>query len=170
MIGMVAMFSHYKKTVLRQYEARGLQYFRFCRNPVTIVLGPMNPLFERKEKTLSSEALKPYPLIIYSNFDIGPYSNVPDILGFGHSQNKIVVNSRAAMYDMLEKTNGFTITTTNQIAYKNTDYYPKVHSFVLGNSKISAEIGWIKKKNYNPPSLVLEYLQILSEYYTEHEV
>ena len=167
LIGMVAMFSHYKKTVVRQYEARGLQYFRFCHNPVTVVLGRNNPLFSKKERTLSSRELKDYPLIIYYNFDVGPYSTVPDILGLGHAQNRIVVSGRGAMYDMLEKTEGFTITTTNQIAYKNTDYYPSVRSFVLSDSPISAEIGWIKKKSYNPPPLVLEYLQILSSYYTD---
>ena len=167
MIGLVALFSHYKKTLLRQYETRGLQYFRFCHNPVTIILGRNNPLFCKKDHSVSSSELSGYPLVIYRHFYMGPYSTVPDILKLGQDRNRIIVSGRGALYDMLEKTDGFSITSTNQIAYKNTDYYPNIRSFVLANSKISAEIGWIKKKSYNPSPLVLEFLQILSSYYTE---
>ncbi len=168
MIGMVAMLSHYKKTLLRQYNARGLQYFRFCHNPVTVLMGPKNPLFGKKSAALMSSELRGYPLVLYRCFDVGPYSEVPDILKLGHGQNRIVVDSRGALYDMLEKTDGVSIASTNQIAYKNTDYYPHIRSFVLSDSKISAEIGWIKKRTYNPSPILLEYLQILSNYYTDH--
>ncbi|HPK16963.1 MAG TPA: LysR family transcriptional regulator [Clostridia bacterium] len=165
-IGIVGMFSHYHKIALKQFDSKDIQYYRLSSNPITIAVGKMNPLFYKDSNYVTTDLLDQYPLVVLNELDCGPYVSVLEGLGLQRLKTRIVVSERATVYDLLEKTNCFTITTTNQMAYKNTDYYPDIRSLILEDSQICGEIGWIKRKDHLPSKLTLEFLQILSGYYT----
>ena len=38
-LGLIGMYSHYHKMTLRRLEIRGLQYFRLCSSPVSVIVG-----------------------------------------------------------------------------------------------------------------------------------
>ena len=78
---------------------------------------------------------------------------------------RIYVSNRATIYELLAKTDSFTIMTTNQKAYQHTDYYPDTRYFVMKGTTISSEVGWIKRKDYQPNALAMEFISILSSYY-----
>lgn len=165
-IGIIGMFSHYHRIMLKQFESKNIQYYRLSSNPITIAVGKLNPLYYSNSDKITSDQLSAFPLVVLNELDCGPASSVLDALGLQHLKTRIVVSERATVYDLLEKTSCFTIATTNQTAYQNTDYYPNIRSLILEDSKIYGEIGWIKRKDYQPTQLTLEFLQILSSYYT----
>ena len=165
-IGLIGMFSHYHKITIKQLETKGIQYFRLCSSPVSIVVGRGSPLFLSDADELGIEDVRDYPIIMYNESELGPYTSIVEAVGLGGHTRRVVVTERSVLMDMLDKTPGFSVAATDEIAYQNTDYYEKVRSFRLKNCRITGEIGWIKRTDTAQTSLVLEYLQILSSYYT----
>ena len=165
-IGLIGMFSHYHKITIKQLETKGIQYFRLCSSPVTVIVGKGNPLFHSQEEEVDIEAVRAYPIVIYNESELGPYTSIIEAVGLSNHSRRIVVSERATLFDMLDKTPCFSVTTTDEIAYQNTDYYDQIRSFRLKNCQITGEIGWIKRMDVPQSKLVLDYLQILSSYYT----
>ena len=165
-IGLIGMFSHYHKILLKQLETRGIQYFRLCSNPVTVIVGRGSPLFSSPLHEVEVERLWDYPIIIYNESELGPYGSVIDAVGLGGRPRRIVVSERSTLFELLDKTPCFSVTATDEIAYQNTDYYDKIRSIRMKNCQITGEIGWIKRRDMPQTNVVLDFLQILSSYYT----
>lgn len=164
-IGLIGMFSHYHRITIKQLETRGLQYFRLCSSPVSVIVGPGSPLYSKEGDELTVNDIKSYPLAIFDEAEMEPYTSVYDELGLDNTR-KIVVNERATLGDILDKTNAFSITTTNKLAYRNTDYYPTMRHFKLVDCDITGEIGWIKRADHALSETAMEFLELLSSYFT----
>ena len=165
-IGLINMFSHYHKITIRQLETKGLQYFRLCSSPVSIIIGPGNPLYDTDQEEVSLDEIRDFPIVIYDEVEIEPYTSILDVLGLDKKVRRIVVSERATMGDILDKTNAYSITTTNKIAYGNTDYYPTMRHLTLKDCNIAGELGWIRRADRSLSELSLEFLQILSSYFS----
>ena len=165
-VGLIGMFSHYHKITIKQLETKGIQYFRLCSNPVTVIVGRGSPLFSSPLREVEVERLWDYPIIIYNESELGPYGSVIDAVGLGSRPRRIVVSERSTLFELLDKTPCFSVTATDEIAYQNTDYYDKIRSIRMKNCQITGEIGWIKRRDMPQTNVVLDFLQILSSYYT----
>lgn len=165
-MGLIGMFSHYHRILIKQLETRGIQYFRLCSNPVTAIVGRGSPLFDSPLREVEVERLKDYPVIIYNESELGPYGSVASALGLGNHPRRIVVSERSTLFEMLDKTPCFSATATDEIAYQNTDYYDKIRSIRIKDCSITGEIGWIKRRDVPQTNVGLDFLQILSSYYT----
>lgn len=164
-LGLIGVFSHYHDVSIRQLEARGLQYNKLCSSPLSIIVGPGSPLYKIKKEELTVNDIKRYPMAIFDEAEMEPYTSIYDELGLD-SCRKIVVTERATVGDILDKTDAYSITTTNKLAYKNTDYYPTMRHFELIDCDITSEIGWIKRADRTLSETALEFLEILSSYFT----
>ncbi|MEA5143440.1 MAG: LysR family transcriptional regulator [Oscillibacter sp.] len=167
-IGLIGMYSHYHKMTLKQLETKGLQYFRLCSSPVSVIVGKGSPLFQlpKEQEEISLDTIRDLPIVIFKEMELGPYTSVLDALGLDSQTSRVVVSERSTIGDILDKSEAYSITTTNRIAYQNTDYYPTMRHFKLKDCSITGEIGWIKRSDTIPSSLALEFLQILSTYFT----
>lgn len=167
-IGLIGMFSHYHKLTLRRLDICGLQYFRLCSSPVSVIVGPGSPLYEApaSKKDITLAEIKNYPIAIYDELETEPCTSILEAVGLDKQIRRIVVTERSTLGDILDKTDAVSITTTNQIAYQNTDYYPTMRYFLLKDCQITGEIGWIKRADTPLSSVSLEFLQILSSFFT----
>ena len=159
-IGIVGLWTRYKREVLAQFKSRDCQYFRLTSNPITVVVGRGNPLFTAPADTVvTPETLSEHCLVHYDN------ENFDSTHSMVRSPGEIVVNSRAALYEVLDHTDAYTIASTNRQAYTHAKYYPHARSFVLQTDGGPCEVGWIKRKDHTPSALAMEFLQILTGYY-----
>lgn len=165
-LGIIGIFSHYHKITIRQLETKGLQYFRLCSSPVSISVGPGSPLYNSRAEEISIDEISSFPIVIYDEAEPEPYTSILDALGIDSPGKRIIVSERATVGDILDKTDAISITTTSQIAYSNTDYYPTMRHFKVKNCPISGEVGWVKRADMPLSELSLEFLQILSSYFT----
>ena len=76
-----------------------------------------------------------------------------------------MVDSRAALFEILNATDAYTISSTNHSAYRHTEYYPSTRSFSLEDSNLLCEVGWIKRSSTTPSPLALEFVQLLTGYF-----
>lgn len=164
-LGLIGMFSHYHRITIRQLETKGLQYFRLCSSPVSVIVGPGSPLYNNPEEELRVSEIKSYPIAIFDEAEMEPYTSIYNELGLDNAR-KIVVSERATLGDILDKTDAYSITTTNKLAYRNTDYYPTMRHFKLLDCDITGEIGWIKRADHTLSVTAMEFLEILSSYFT----
>ena len=165
-LGLIGMYSHYHKMTLRRLEIRGLQYFRLCSSPVSVIVGLGSPLYHLPQTEISLSEIKDYPIVIYEESELESYASILEVLGLDKQARRIVVTERATLGDILDKTEAVSLTTTNRIAYQNTDYYPTMRCFQLRDCPITGEVGWIKRKDTPLSDVSLEFLQILSSYFT----
>lgn len=164
-IGLMRIWSCYKKVVCKQMQMKSVQFFPLTQVPVSIVIGRGNPLYSSDIQVVSTKQLQKFPLMMYSHMDAGPYSSVIKELHLPSAHNRILVSSRASNYEMLDKTPAFYVTATPRAAYQHTDYYPFARSLLLENCNLNAEIGWIKNESYNPTPLANEFIRILNSYF-----
>ena len=166
-IGMINIWTTYRKVTNAQMRAKNIQYYRLASNAPAIVLGPGNPLYTMPDGyKVALDLLRNFPCVMYEEQNCGTYSNVSELLGLGRTSGEIVVDSRAMLYELMENTPAFTITSTNRRAYQKASYYPRARSFEIADETgISCDVGWIKRRDYTPSPLVLEFLQLVSSYY-----
>lgn len=165
-IGVLNIWSIHKKTVHAQLKAKDIQYYRLDSAPPSIVVGKGSPLYSNPANWMpDAEVLHRYPQVMYDEFDFGTYGDTPKELGLDQCTGRIVVNDRATLMETMEHTDAFMLAGTNPKAYTHSNYYPNAKCFQIAHTDITCEVGWIKRKDYSPSSLALEFISFLSSYY-----
>jgi len=165
-VGLLYILGKYKKAILQQIRSLNVQYYRLSSNPPAVVVGKGNPLYYLEENVqLTPEMLDGYTQISYEKADFGHFSDKDAMLYIKPPQHQIIVNSRAAMYELLWTIPAYTVTTNSRAVYQKIKYYSDTRVFFLAQSSSVCEIGWIKKKNTSLSPLALEYLNIISSYF-----
>lgn len=166
-VGIISIWTKYKKAIMSRIQSHNIQYYRLATNPLAIVVGPGNPLYYEKEDILiTTDMLTSYPQVMYAGQDYGSFISEPAIIEGTLSSSQIVVDNRAALYEILEHTNAFSIAGTNRKAYTQAKYYPNARSFVFSGEHLHCEVGWIKRRDYTPSPIAQEFIQLLTSYYT----
>ena len=149
-IGIVRIWSCYKENTLEQYSAMNLMYHPICRLTVGVDVGKLNPLYDSFQgKSIPPRMLEGYPLILNESLDSGPYTDILYKLKLPKSQTRFIVNSRAAVYELLSITNGYTLNSRKSSAENGGAVItgdPRWRFIPLRDSTIHSEIGWIAPK------------------------
>ncbi len=161
-IGIINIYSLHRRLVLRRLNAKGLQYFRLGSADLHIIIGEGNPLYNSPHTDISVNELRDFPLLIYDELELDPFASVVDSLNLRQKQ-RFVVTERATMFDLLEKTNAFSISGINPVISRNTDYNKKIRFLRLKDNPISEEIGWIIRSDVQPLPAALSFIEILSQ-------
>lgn len=165
-IGVMNIWSIHKKAVHAQLKAKDIQYYRLDSAPPSIVVGKGSPLYSSDPDWMpDADVLHRYPQVMYDEFDFGTYGDTPKELGLDKCSKRIVVNDRATLMEIMQHTDAFMLAGTNPKAYTHSSYYPNAKCFQIAHTDITCEVGWIRRKDYSPSPLALEFISFLSSYY-----
>ena len=164
-IGVTRIWSFQRSIMKKQMRQKNVQFFPLVQVPLTIVVGRGNPLFHAESNQIQREDLAQFPLVTYAYSNKGPYSGVIKEANLPLPRDRIIVNSRAANFEILDKTPAYYISATPTPAYQHTDYYPTARSLRLADCDITAEIGWVKNESYHLSPLANEFSRILNSYF-----
>ncbi len=168
-IGLVRHWNCYKNQYIKQYNALKLQFYPLLTLDIGITVGPSNPLFYNESNYVTTDAIQPYPMIMYNYMDFGPYSDIFDRLKLKHSNSKFITSSRATIYETL---------AVSDACYLNSNYNSldeiKDISGTMGNKRtlilqdcdIKSELGWIKSANSNLSPIASEAINLISAHLT----
>lgn len=168
-IGLVRQWSCYKSQYSKQYQTLKLQFFPLITLDIGVTIGPCNPLFYQKDNYITPEMLKPYPMVMYSYMDTGPYSDIFNKLGLTLHINRFVTSSRATIYENLATTDAFFLNSNYNIFQTYQDIATttgRQRTLLLKDCKIKSEIGWIKNINTNLTPIAREAIDKITEYLT----
>ena len=164
-IGVFRIWSHQKGIVMKQIKSKDLQFFLLDTMPLTVIVGPRNPLFYNAQDVVSVNALLPYSPIQLSYMKYNPissiYKNFPQL----DTKNSIFCSSRNSLYEIIAKTDMYYITATPTCAYKRTEYYPNTRILTLEETGYFAQLGWIKHKSTVLSDVGEEFIQRLVDYF-----
>lgn len=165
-IGVINILDCYKKEVTRQLKNKNLIFRKLDESIPIVIVGRGSPLYHKNNfDCLNPKLLEDYPYIRYSEMDYYHYSDKSRLVGIRRSSGEILLNSRSALFDALESTNGYTIATYNKKAYSHFDFIENTRWFTIENCSLIHEIGWIKVSNSILSPIAREFIDLMSSYF-----
>lgn len=170
-IGIVRHWNCYKNQYIKQYNALKIQFYPLMTLDIGVTVGPLNPLFYNKSDYITTDMIKPYPMIMYNYMDFGPYSDIFDRLKLKHSKSKFVTSSRATIYETLALSDACYLNSN----YNSTDELRDIsgstinrRTLILQDCNIKSELGWIKRTDLNLSPIALETINLINEHLTNN--
>jgi len=168
-IGFIRRYTCYQHINNSNFKSLKLQFFPIYLADIGVTVSPTNPLFYSESNYISTDMLKDSAPILHTYFDGGPYSNILKTLGIPVPANRFMVTSRAAMYEILSKTNSYYfnsvfIHTENNI--RTEGLVCPQRTLILKDCDIKSEFGWFKRENSALSSIAMDLINMISEYFS----
>ncbi len=169
-IGFIRLWSCYKRVNMRQINSMGLEYYPLVTRNVGITIGEHNPLYHTDLTEIHASMLAQYPAILYECMDSGPYAGIFDKIGIPSGSNRIVTNSRAALYSFIQHTDGYYLNSFHpEETIKNRPSFPQPSKkLMIKDCPITSEQGWFKRSDSVTSQLATELITAVSEYLQEY--
>lgn len=167
-VGVIRLWSCYKKIELNQFRAMGLRFHSVYEAPISIMLGQGNPLFYEALESVTPEMLTGFPMIKYGFLDCGPFADIVEKLGLRLTNSSLVTSSRAVIYEMLKSTSAYYISSHLPKIYAEDEMETGRRSIPLTGTNIRSEIGWITKKDITLTHIAKEFINLFEDKFLEY--
>ena len=166
-LGIVRIWSCYRSYNLEEFSNKKLVYHPICELQIGVDLGEKNPLYNHPEPSIAPEMLAGYPLILHESLDHGPYSDIMGRLNLPVSSVRYVVDSRATIYELLDKTGGYVL-NSRKISLDGQPRLELRHHqwrfFPLKDCSVRSEIGYLTRENTVLTPEASTFIQMLKDY------
>lgn len=166
-VGVIRLWTCYKQLYTKQLASKSISFYPLARKKLCILVGKNSPLYNLEKDSVSPEELKNYPAVMHDYMKRGPYSDILDRLGLDTAPSSIVTASRAVIYDMLNLTDAYFLSSDLQSVYSylESENAPSRENrmLMLEGTDIMAEFGWIKHNSYQPSTLAREFISMLEQ-------
>ena len=164
-IGIFRIWNHQKKIIMKQIKSRELQFYLLETMPLTVIVGPQNPLYYSPNSCIYVNELYSYSPIKLSYMQHNPISSIYKEFPQLNTKSEVFCSSRNMLYEIIAKTDMYYITATPTRAYQETDYYPNTRILTLDETRFNAQLGWIKRKDAVLSNLGQDFIQRLMDYF-----
>lgn len=106
-------------------------------------------------------------MVVHSHLHKGPYSDIFERTHIPSSRNRFIAGSRAVIYDTLEHTDAYYISSETRIGYRDIERPGNARSFLLEGCDVQSEIGWIKHMNSVLSPVAREFVQEIVRMFQE---
>ena len=158
-LGVIIMPHHTRKMMQHMLKGNSIVYHSLSAESPAVIVRKDHPLLASGHKTVTTEMLQQYPLVMYRDTNI-EYLNEVDELGLNARQS-ILVRERASMYELLRLSDAYTIGTHNLHAYSNMQYYDDMGVIRLSDRSEILEIGYIHPAGVDLSPIAQSYVNRL---------
>ena len=166
-LGIVRIWSCYRSYNLEEFSNKKLVYHPICELQIGVDLGEKNPLYNHPEPSIAPEMLAGYPQILHESLDHGPSSDIMGRLNLPVSSVRYVVDSRATIYELLDKTGGYVL-NSRKISLDGQPRLELRHHqwrfFPLKDCSVRSEIGYLTRENTVLTPEASTFIQMLKDY------
>lgn len=166
-LGIVRIWSCYRSYNLEEFSNKKLVYHPICELQIGVDLGEKNPLYNHPEPSIAPEMLAGYPQILHESLDHGPYSDIMGRLNLPVSSVRYVMDSRATIYELLDKTGGYVL-NSRKISLDGQPRLELRHHqwrfFPLKDCSVRSEIGYLTRENTVLTPEASTFIQMLKDY------
>ena len=165
-LGIVRIWSCYRSYNLEEFSNKKLVYHPICELQIGVDLGEKNPLYNHPEPSIAPEMLAGYPQILHESLDHGPYSDIMGRLNLPVSSVRYVVDSRATIYELLDKTGGYVLNSRkiSLISLFGCFNMARWRFFPLKDCSVRSEIGYLTRENTVLTPEASTFIQMLKDY------
>lgn len=165
-IGLLRVWNCYKNIYEQQIEARHLEFNVLADIAVGVLVGEKNPLYYSKRSKVTSKELQYFPMVLYSYLHSGPYSDIFEKMNIVPA-NKIITDSRSTIYEMLQLTDAFYVSSDFQFIKEGERRLQEFRFFPLEGTKVRSIVGWVQRDDYIPTDPVKVFLKELKNLFKE---
>lgn len=166
-IGILRILSCYKQLYTRQLFSKKLLFVPLASVDMCIMVGKGSPLFHRESDRITPSELADFPMVLYPHLHTGPYSDLFLRLGIPENPNRIIAGSRAVLYDTLENTDAYYVSSNSKQGYRKLERSANLRSLILEGCEITSEIGWIKHEDYIMTPIAKEFIREITWMFQE---
>ena len=121
----------------------------------------------QKKDSIPASVLEDYPMVVHPNLHSGPFSDIFSRLGIPENKNRIIAGSRAIIYDTLEHTDAYYVSSDLKQGYRKIETPKNLRSFLIDGCTITSEIGWIRHEDYTLSPIAKEFIKELDTEFKE---
>ena len=160
-IGGFTIWSFQKESIETRLRRSGVRFVPLGLCCPAVSVGPKNPLWERKEDWVTQSMIQSFPIV----YSFTEHSNMLlRMLGLYNKGNLITCKERAGRGELLLHTDAICVSAFPSQAYHHANCYPDRRIFRLLGYDLTNEFGYILNQSYAPSRIVLEFIDILSEF------
>lgn len=100
-----------------------------------------------KKDSIPASVLADYPMVVHLIY-IPDHFLIFSRLGIPENKNRIIAGSRAIIYDTLEHTDAYYVSSNLKQGYRKIETPKNLRSFLIDGCTITSEIGWIRHEDY----------------------
>lgn len=166
-LGVVRLWSCYRESSLEHYSNMKMLYHPICELQVGVDISERNPLYREAGEDIAPEQLEGFPQILHESLDCGPCADIFYRLHLPVSSVRYVVDSRAALYEMLDATDGYVLNSRkpSMNGHSRSDIRDHKWRFIpLRDCTIRSEIGWLTRENSVLTPEAKEFIRLLKDY------
>ncbi len=166
-LGVVRLWNCYRERNLETFANMKLLYHPVTELQVGVDVSWHSPLYKTEEEDIDPEALAPYPHIMHESLDFGPYADILTRLHLPADSTRYVADSRAAMYELLDATDGYILNSRkfSVNGRSRADTRDRQWRFIpLRGCTIHSEIGWLVRENHVLSPEAREFVRMLKDY------
>lgn len=166
-LGVTRLWSCYRESNLEHYATAKMRYQPICELQVGVDISEKNPLYHANVESIAAEELAGFPQIMHESLDCGPYADILSRLKLPVSNVRYVVDSRAAIYEILDSTDGYVLNSRKPSldGRCRSDIRDHRWRFIpLKDCAIRSEIGWLVRENSVLSPEAQEFIRLLQDY------
>jgi len=162
-LGVLAMPSVMKSQWLDFIQAYGMEYSVFSQEPAQVLFGPLCPLYNHPDKSVSLQDLQNLSRItareqheLFQRIE----ATLTEIL---HPDRCIQVDDEKLIASALLETDGYYLATMNQNAYREKPYDSDIRNLPLKDAPFSFEFGFIRKRGQPLSPMAAEFIDMVCQ-------
>lgn len=162
-VGIVHYFLSGEKEFLKLMKKMQLQCHKIYETPLQVMIGEGHPLYHTDVTQIDAAELAKYPMITQDGTSAIDYYRSVFV---NSTQNlRVVVTDTAALYEMLDSTNGYCYGFPTECMYRNFPRQHKTRSLsIRQNGKApTAVMAWISPANMEYMPLATELLELVTD-------
>lgn len=157
-IGGFAVWSFQREMMDTRLNRLGVQFEELGLAPLTVAIGPRNPLWERQEDWVTVNMIQDFPII----YSFSEHSNLLlRKLGLYNRGNLISCKERAGRGELLAQTDGISVGGFPLAVYQNGGAYPSQRILRLRGYDYKLAFGYIYSQAYALSRVSQEFIRYL---------
>ena len=161
-LGLIVIPSSDQKLIQYTLKQKNLRYTCLAKVEASVQVREGHPLTKGGRETISPDELLNYPIIKLSDTS---YTSFPDwiTLDLSNNEKQITVSDRSSLYEILARTDAFSLGAHKESAYKKYPDYPDIKILHLKGHNESLEIGCVQSLDHRLSGIAEEYLHMLRD-------
>jgi DNA-binding transcriptional LysR family regulator len=146
-VGFIRRYTCHRSQNQKACKSLGLQFYPIVSAELGVTVSPKNPLYYHPTDYITPEMLQNSTLIVWNYSDEVLISDLFHRLKLPQAHNRVIVNARASVDEILQDTDSYYLDTVFQHPKLDTALVKNERTLILKDCGVKSEFGWLKRKD-----------------------
>ena len=143
---IIGTLSPFLRQVRNRLDNHNIEYVPFANAPISVVVGPQNPLYQR-EGSVKLEELYPYTVMQYGSPAKAPNHSVPYVIGLSaHAYGEVHVTNGQLFYTTIQASTAIGLVAASPENFALFNRYENLRALSISDCDIDSQFAYIKSR------------------------